>query len=85
MMLNSKNVMIVQKPVDRWLTVKQALERYPALWHLAYDGDEIALKLKYMAVFNGYDYRRWRMGTAYHSYFFRRSFLEIAERSVLEI
>ena len=72
------------RQVDRWMTVKQALLQFPELWWIAYDADEIALKLKYMAIFNGYEYRRWRMGSAYHSYFFKRSFLEFVASQTME-
>ena len=83
-MLNSKNSKLDPKRCDRWLPVCKALEQYPALWYLAYDADEIALKLKYMAIFNRYPYRRWHMDCAYRSYFFKRSFLDRVASEIMD-
>lgn len=64
----------LKKP--RFLHISEIVKEYPELYRLTYDVDELALKLKHLALFYKADYRRWRFSKPRDSYFFRRDLIE---------
>ena len=65
-----------QKKTDGFVHVSRILEEYPELYRFSFDPDEVALKLKYLALFYNSTFRRWRFPRPRDSYFFRRDFVE---------
>lgn len=60
---------------SRYLSYKRIAEQYPEVCALSFCDDEIALKLKYLALFFNSPYIYWPMGLPRKSYFFRRDFI----------
>ena len=65
-----------KKKNNRYLHMSTIIERYPEIYDLSYDDDEVALKLKYLSLFYNVPFRKWRFDRPAKSYFFKQYFLE---------